>query len=54
MASDKETSSGKRGTKLVQHYARDDSSLGLPKCHGKDLPDRGLSHSLGTSVASEK
>lgn len=55
MAEQKETMSGKRGMKIVEDFARDNSSLDVPRCHGKDLPDRGISHSLGgSSVASEK
>jgi hypothetical protein len=54
MAGDKETASGKRGTKIVQDFARDDSSMNVPRPHGKDLPDRGLSHSISGSVAPEK
>jgi len=55
MAGDKETASGKRGMKIVEDFSRDDSSLEVRNCHGKDLKDRGLSHSLsGSSVASEK
>ena len=55
MAADKETARGKRGMKIVEDFARDDSSMNVPRCHGKDLPDRGLSHSLGgASVAAEK
>jgi hypothetical protein len=57
MAADKETARGKRGMKIVEDFARDDSSVNVPKCHGRDLggSPTNLAHSLsGSSVAGEK
>ena len=57
MAGDKETSRGARGTKIVQDFPRDDSSLDIKTPHGKELggSDRNLAHSIsGCSVAPEK
>lgn len=46
---------GKRGTQVKIDFPRDNSSLELPRVHGKELQGKGdLSHSLkGTSIASE-
>jgi hypothetical protein len=57
MAADKETARGKRGTKVVADFARDDSSMSVPKCHGRDLggSPTNLDHSIsGASAAPEK
>jgi hypothetical protein len=57
MAADKETARGKRGTKIVEDFARDDSSLNVPKSHGRDLggSPTNLDHSIGgCAVAPEK
>jgi hypothetical protein len=57
MAADKETARGKRGTKIVEDFARDDSSLNVPKPHGRDLGGSAtnLDHSIrDCSVAPEK
>ena len=57
MAADKETARGKRGMKIVEDFARDDSSVNVPKCHGRDLGGSrsNLDHSIGgASVATEK
>ena len=57
MAADKETARGKRGTKVVADFARDDSSMSVPKCHGRDLggSSTNLDHSIsGASAAPEK
>ena len=57
MAGDKEIARGKRGTKIVADFARDDSSMNVPKCHGKDLggSPTNLDHSIRDgSVAPEK
>jgi hypothetical protein len=57
MAGDKEIARGKRGTKIVADFARDDSSMSVPKCHGKDLggSPTNLDHSIRDgSVAPEK
>ena len=57
MAADKETARGKRGMKIVEDFARDDSSMNVPKCHGRDLggSPANLDHSIsGVSVAPEK
>lgn len=47
---------GKRGTRVRIDFARDNSSLEIPKVHGNKLSGKGdLSHSIdGCSVASEK
>ena len=57
MAADKETARGKRGMKIVEDFARDDSSMSVPKCHGRDLGGSpgNLDHSIsGASVAPGK
>ena len=57
MAADKEIARGKRGTKIVEDFARDDSSLNVPKSHGRDLggSSTNLNHSIrDCSVAPEK
>ena len=57
MAADKETARGKRGTKIVEDFARDDSSLSVPKPHGRDLggSPTNLDHSIrDCAVAPEK
>ena len=57
MAGDKETARGARGTKIVQDFPRDDSSLDIKTPHGKELggSDRNLAHSIsGCAVAPEK
>jgi hypothetical protein len=57
MAADKETARGKRGMKIVEDFARDDSSVNVPKCHGRELGGSpgSLDHSIrGASVAAEK
>ena len=57
MAANKEAARGKRGMKIVEDFARDDSSMTVPKCHGRDLAGSpgNLDHSIsGASVAAEK
>jgi len=57
MADDKETARGKRGTKIVADFARDDSSMSVPKSHGRDLggSPTNLDHSIrDCAVAPEK
>ena len=57
MAANKETARGKRGMKIVADFARDDSSMNVPKCHGRDLggSSTNLDHSISdASVAPEK
>jgi hypothetical protein len=57
MAADKETARGKRGTKIVEDFARDDSSLNVPKPHGRELggSSTSLDHSIrDCAVAPEK
>ena len=57
MTSNQETARGKRGMKIVEDFARDDSSVNVPKCHGRDLGGSrtNLDHSIGgASVAVEK
>lgn len=46
------TAKGKRGMSIHIDAPRDDSSLELSNVGGKDLNDRGLSHSVSTSIAS--
>ena len=53
----RETSRGKRGTKIITDAARDDSSLNIKNPYGKDLggSPTSLAHSVdGCSVAAEK
>ena len=54
MAADKETARGKRGTKIVEDFARDDSSLNVPKSHGRDLggSPTSLDHSMARAPSA--
>lgn len=52
-----ERTSGPRGMKIVRDFARDNSDLDLPGCHGKALGGSAtnLSHSLtGASAVEDK
>lgn len=50
----KDVVKGKRSTRVIIDFPRDNSSLEISGVHGKDLPDRGISHSISGSVAPEK
>jgi hypothetical protein len=57
MASNQETARGKRGTKIVEDFARDDSSLNVKTPHGRELGGSAdnLAHSIsGAAAAPEK
>jgi hypothetical protein len=57
MAMNQETARGKRGTKIVEDFPRDDSSLNVKTPHGRDLGGSAtnLEHSIsGGTVAPEK
>lgn len=55
MAKDRETASG-RNTKIVQDFARDNSSMSVKNPHGKKLGGGtdNLSHSLNGASAVQK